>query len=345
MTSSTSKQHPLTCSGHTRPVVDIQFSNIIDDEYYLVSACKDGKPMLRNGKTGDWIGTFEGHKGAVWSATINEDTSKVLTGSADFTAKLFDAYNGNELQSYQHNHIVRSVAFSPFNHNNIVTGGHEKIIRLWDINSPDVSTAQTIGDKIEDSGPIKCLAWLSQNTILGIREGESVIRCYDERTAKEVIQLSGPIADVTSNHMTNFTLSWDRKLIIGTSGKSILLWNAEDFTLVNTIQTSFNVSSAHIHPTSPILVASGSEDLWVHVFDTSSNTEIDVFKGHHGPVHTVAFSPDGQIYASGSEDGTIRLWQTQPGTVYGLWQPRVKAETPSTVSSNNETVEPVSVKS
>ena len=86
------RQTPLTCSGHTRPVVDLCFSDntpgtgyllfslkLLEDfqkptkdGYFLISACKDGNPMLRQGETGDWVGTFIGHKGAVWAAKLNK---------------------------------------------------------------------------------------------------------------------------------------------------------------------------------------------------------------------------------------------------------------------------------
>ena len=83
---STFKSPPLVAAGHTRPVTHLSFSPIQDDgKFVMVSSCKDGNPMLREW-TGDWIGTFLGHKGAVWSTKLSPDASRAASGSADFTA-------------------------------------------------------------------------------------------------------------------------------------------------------------------------------------------------------------------------------------------------------------------
>ena len=44
------------------------------------------------------------------------------------------------------------------------------------------------------------------------------------------------------------------------------------------------------------------------MYDLDSGKETEVYKGHHGPVHCVSYSPDGEVYASGSEDGKPALF-------------------------------------
>jgi len=68
------------------------------------------------------------------------------------------------------------------------------------------------------------------------------------------------------------------------------------------------VTSLAVAPKGKVL-ASGSLDTTVRIWDTESGEERAVLTGHDAAVSSVAFSPSGQILASGSHDGIIRLWR------------------------------------
>ncbi|KAK7233854.1 serine-threonine kinase receptor-associated protein [Aureococcus anophagefferens] len=123
---------PIVCPGHTRPLAEVAFSPHTPDGYFLISGCLDGSPMLRDASSGDWIGTFAGHKGAVWSAQLCSEARLAATGSGDFSAKVWDAVTGACLATLEHKHIVKSVDFRG-DRACLATGGHEGLARVYDV--------------------------------------------------------------------------------------------------------------------------------------------------------------------------------------------------------------------
>ncbi|OJJ02210.1 hypothetical protein ASPVEDRAFT_133270, partial [Aspergillus versicolor CBS 583.65] len=334
---------PLTCHGHSRPVPHISFSSTVeDDQYYLVSACKDNNPMLRDGITGDWIGTFLGHKGAVWQARLSTDANIAATAAADFSAKVWDTHTGESLHTLQHNHIVRAVAFplqpSP---QVLATGGYEKKLRIFDLTrsggssngssptapSPSAAadngapaTSYEIGPGVH-GGIIKSIIWNRDYNILTTAADDRKIRWWDLRSRHPVVEhtVDGNIGSCELNTLASRPN--DPGILSVAAGKSsvYLFDGLNPGRLLKKIDFRYEVASAAVNNDTARLVTGSADDTWARVYDLHTDEELEVQKGHHGPIWSVGFSPDGKLYGTGSEDGTIKLWKAcrEP---YGLWR-------------------------
>lgn len=68
-------------------------------------------------------------QGAVWSCVLDSTATLAATGSADFSAKIWDALTGLEKASLQHKHIVRTCCFAPCS-TKLSTGGEQQLDSL-----------------------------------------------------------------------------------------------------------------------------------------------------------------------------------------------------------------------
>lgn len=83
------------------------------------------------------------------------------------------------------------------------------------------------------------------------------------------------------------------------------------------VEVLAEVPSQHIHSVSfsadGRLLAGGSWDRTVRIWDARSGEVIRTLQGHKGYVRAVAFAPSGSLLASGSDDRTVILWNAKTG--------------------------------
>jgi len=108
--------------------------------------------------------------------------------------------------------------------------------------------------------------------------------------------------------------------ITASTDHSAQLYDTKEMKLLKTYKSDRPLNSASISPLfNHIIVGGGQDAMDVTVTSTKvGHFQVDFFhtvyshylgnvKGHFGPVNTVAFNPDGKSFASGGEDGYIRL--------------------------------------
>ncbi|MCY4402064.1 MAG: WD40 repeat domain-containing protein [Candidatus Poribacteria bacterium] len=112
-----------------------------------------------------------------------------------------------------------------------------------------------------------------------------------------------------------FVFSHDDKTVVNRDiNNDLQLWDIDTdkqlYTIKNDYQKTF--TKLALSPDNKLL-ASGSRDGSVELWDISKRKHYMSLDKHTNSVNAVLFSPDGTLFASASEDGTVQLWQIQSG--------------------------------
>lgn len=229
-------------------------------------------------------------------------SKNVYTGSADFTCKIWNLENGKELHTLKQSHVVKTCSVSPSN-KKLLTGGLDKVVHVYSVETCELD------NKIPHDAPIAKVIWQNDHTI--VTAAGNKISKFDLReplTANPIREISIGSESVKCKDMEMQLDS--SNAIVACGGKRILILD-EELTITDSITVNFDVECASLNQKNRFLVAGGS-DLHAHVFEKEGGgeyKEMRVLKGHHGPIFCCRWDPIHPTkFATGSEDGTIRLW-------------------------------------
>lgn len=310
---------PILLNGHTRSLTKIKYNREGD---LLFSVSKDQSPNVWYSHNGERLGTYDGHTGTVWCVDISYDSKVLLTGSADNSAKIWDVYSGKLLHSLETNTSVRTCGFSHYVSDTI----------FYTTDSRMGFPCLLIIKKLGADGGIEDVCETSMETLKMAKitsavwgpYNEFIVTGHEDGTLAQWDPMTGDMLRKSREHrgaINDIQLAPDHTMFISASKDcTAKLFDVTTFKHLKTYKTERPVNAAAIAPDRDNIVLGGGQEA-ANVTTTSVRVgkfdarfyhmvfeeEIGRVKGHFGPINTVAFHPDGKSYASGGEDGYVRI--------------------------------------
>jgi len=323
---------------HTKYVNCVRYS---PDGSKFVSVSSDKRAILYDGTSGDQIGELSqdnGHSSSIYSCAWAEDSVRLLTVSADHTAKIWNTQTFQCVQTFNFpddvNHMqVGCLWQGPF----IVTVNlrgdislldeqnperpmricHGHMVKInclaYDNNTHKVYTSDITGYTVEwdlasgftqafegnaHTNNVSAIRLFNGNLITVSFDDTMKVTSLDNREYGPSLPIEGQPIDVKHHGNSIYVLTHDQFVVI------------VDGNIIDRQDLGYQATCLAVHP-SGSEVAIGGKDNKIHVYNLSGHTlsPKHVHEGNPGYITCLDYSPNGQYLGSGDSNRQVKAWE------------------------------------
>ncbi|KAJ0704099.1 putative transcription factor WD40-like family [Helianthus annuus] len=254
----------------------------------------------------------ENRKG-VLTLDWNFDGTLLATGSHAGVTRIWHASGEMKSILMKHDGPIFSVKWNKKG-DCVLTGGFDRSGVVWDIN-----TNKLIQQFDFHSGSILDVDWRTNRTFATGSTDTLIYICK--------IGESQPVKRISGHKDQVNCVKWDPSCMLLAScsdDTTAKIWRMEQHMPVHDFKDhDKEVYTIAWSPTGPatnnpnkkLLLASASLDSTVKLWDVSSGGLFGSLNGHRDAVYCLAFSPNGEYLATGSEDRLMNIWSVKDGMI------------------------------
>jgi WD40 repeat protein len=255
------------------------------------------------------VQTLSGHQGEITAIAISPDGGLIASGSTDKTIRLWSLQTGKLLYTWMgrslrfsqgHQDQITALVFSP-NSQVLISSSADGTIKQWDLNSGELFSSLP-----SHGWGVSAMALSPTEPLLVSGSEDGLMQLWDLETEEliaSIAQLQQPI--------TTLVIDSTGRTVWSNSGKTISQWDLSDDQLLTTLNGHTETVTAIALDGSTLI--SGDADKLLKLWNLNTGQQQKVIAAHRERVHSLVIRPNSHEFASSSEDGTVKLWDSWTG--------------------------------